>query len=172
MRKQLFMLALLLGATPAMAGGDYSVSNQDTPFYTGAVAGYGWGKVSGEGRNAGERGSEKIKGGYGGIVMGYRATTGTTRIGIEADLLGTGIEFKETSIDEDGDSHTAEFNSNILASLRLKASFGADAIRPYLTGGLALQRLEISVDSIDRTGETDSGSVKKNQVGFYRWRWP
>lgn len=101
---------------------------------------YGWGRLS-----LGNVGSFDTSGPMGGGVVGYRAYSGATALAIEGDIVGGDISREErVSGTYNGSlaSLRVKFGTSILASLRAKASWGDGALRPYLTGGVAWQRVE------------------------------
>lgn len=156
---------VVLGATPALAGGgsSYHVDEKNSPFYAGAVVGYAWGRNSSDGIDKNTRGV------MGGGVVGYKIPTGDTVLAIEADLLGGQINVSENYPYPHGDYFNDKVSQPILASLRVKGSWGNGGFRPYLTGGIAWQRLEYQYDDRDtKNGKVtyDSGSVSDDQLGF------
>ena len=143
-RRNLILVAsvVVLGVAPASAGGDdsYKVRQAHSPFYVGAVVGYGWGRHSGEGA------SIRTRGVMGGGAIGYRVLSGNTALAIEGDIMGADIQRQKVERNEAlVDERSADIS--ILASLRLKASWGQAAWRPYLTGGAAWQQVETAESS-------------------------
>jgi len=163
------MSMIVVGSAPALAGGDGSYQSRDkkSSFYAGGVVGYGWGRLSGGGDK------HKTDGVMGGGVVGYRVFSGNGSVAIEGDILGSNI--KRDEVDQEtysnGDSYrfNARFGTDILASLRVKGSWGQGDFRPYLTGGLAWQRFELKYndeDTINGRVDRKSGSINDNQYGF------
>ncbi|MGI9479732.1 MAG: outer membrane protein [Hyphomicrobiaceae bacterium] len=169
-RKMVFAASLLLiGGAPALAGGgaSYGTGKDSKRFYAGAVIAYGWGRLEAAGDSA------RTRGVMGGGVVGYRLLTGQGALAIEGDVLASGVKQNLTttySFDDGAfERADARFGTDILGSLRLKASWGESAWRPYLTGGVAWQRLEIKYDAVESAaGRTISRSdmIKDNQYGY------
>lgn len=163
------MSMIVVGSVPALAGGDGSYQSRDnkSSFYAGAVVGYGWGRLSGGGEK------HKTNGVMGGGVVGYRVFSGNGSVAVEGDILGSDInrEEVETETLSDGASYKSElrYGTDILASLRVKGSWGQGDFRPYLTGGVAWQRFEAKFNGQlvnNGNSKPDSGSLKDNQYGF------
>ncbi len=160
---------LVLGAAPALAGGgaSYHERQAHSPFYVGAVVGYGWGRLSVGG------GSVKSRGVMGGGVIGYRVYSGDGALSIEGDILGANIEREkiETDYERNGnyDKFENRISSDILASLRVKGSLIYGAWQPYLTGGIAWQRFTHKFSNEEKyNGDVGYVSVSNadNQFGF------
>lgn len=158
-----------LAGVPATAGGDasYGTGKAGKYFYAGGVVGYGWGRHSSEGDEA------KTRGLIGGAVIGYRILSGQGALAIEGDVLGSGIKqnLAASYKFDDGSFARADarFGTDVLASLRLKASWGKTSWQPYLTGGLAWQRLELKYDAQGRfegKPKSHSETIKDDQFGF------
>ncbi len=160
----------VLGGIPAMAGGDvsYDTKQNAAPFYFGGVVAYGSASYSVDGI----AGSLDADGVMGGVVVGYRFMSGQANFAIEGDILGGNIEHETTAsgrIDDRNISGTFNFGTTVLASLRTKASWGQGALQPYLTGGVAWQRLELDVSATatsSRGTETAAFETEGSQYGY------
>ncbi len=156
---------VMFGVAPASAGGgsSYQVDQNSGPFYVGAVVGYAWGRNTGGGDKFSTRGA------MGGGLVGYRVSTGDTVLAIEADILGGQITAKESETYSNGDYSKDKADHPVLASLRMKGSWGKGDFRPYLTGGIAWQRLEVKNDERDTVNgevQRESVTISDNQLGF------
>ena len=117
------MSIVVLGAIPAMAGGDvsYETKQNVAPFYIGGVVAYGSANYSVDGVS----GSLNADGVMGGVVAGYRFMSGQANFAIEVDVLGGNIEHETKAsarIDDQFVSASFNFGTTVLASLRTKAS--------------------------------------------------
>ncbi len=158
---------IVVGAVPALAGGDSYKARDKSSFYAGGIVSYGWGRLSADGDKA------KTRGVMGGGVVGYRVVTGSGSLAVEADLLGGGIKRDEveTEILSNGTTERDEsrYGTDLLASLRVKGAWGQGDFRPYLTGGVAWQRFEAKYNYQDTSAagtERGAGSIKDDQFGF------
>jgi outer membrane immunogenic protein len=131
--------ALSLGALPAYAADlgvaealptpeavEAAPANDWTGFYLGALLGYTFGTA--------ETGDVEVDGVDGGVYAGANWQYNNLLLGIEGDVLGSGVEGEEDGLDvEQG------FNG----SLRARAGIALDQFLLYGTAGGALTELEL-----------------------------
>ncbi|MFY0615570.1 MAG: porin family protein [Hyphomicrobiaceae bacterium] len=150
--------ATLLSSAAALAGGGHGDHERSASgFYVGAAAAYASGDYSAD-FGKGKR-SREASGGLFGVKAGYGFKIGSITIGPEAEFLGSTVEYqKREGVPNDTDDSDEEsvarnvginIGSDWLASVQLRAETSLGAIRPYVVGGIAFQKLTFGADTDD-----------------------
>jgi outer membrane immunogenic protein len=118
-------------------------------FYAGVMAGYASGDADWALLGGGPSGSFDMDGAFLGGLIGYNWQTGPWVLGAEADLAWSGI---------DGGAATFGISSDLewMGSVRGRVGYAWDNILPYITGGVAFARNEVSVGAFGGASDTNT----------------
>lgn len=136
-------------STTAVSAADLAVAYQPTTvayspssafnwsgFYAGVNGGYGWGEYA----PAGAPLSDKPKGVFGGVQVGYNYDLGGFVLGVEGDIQLANIKHSQTFPGGSGSFGIEQFGT-----VRARAGLAVDRFLPYVTGGLAVANGNINV---------------------------
>ncbi len=149
-----------------------------TGFYLGVQGGYGWGDSSGT-QNAGGALFPVVpytinpSGFIGGGHVGFNYQTGSTVLGIEGDLEGSGLDGL-SNFSASGQNYSFDAAADTLVSVRGRVGFAHDRYLVYGTGGVAWGHVTAPPDAVGnntldawRTGWTAGAGIE--YVLFNNW---
>jgi outer membrane immunogenic protein len=188
------LLGATVAATGAMAGGslkDAPAPFSWTGFYVGANAGYHWGADDSVGVSPADAATRAFwdpaisagaqptaisvdrDGFIGGAQLGYNMQTGSTVLGVEADISWLGGDSDKT-VSNNGiggfvpNTSTATHELEWLGTVRARAGWlAARNTLFYITGGLAYGRVNAGFSgNFNATNDHFSGSESKVETGW------
>ncbi|WP_269932563.1 outer membrane protein [Aminobacter sp. HY435] len=156
-------LALAGRATAADAALPAAAPHDWTGAYVGGVIGYGWGTTQAR-DNLGAPSSDIDYDGFlGGLAIGYNKQFGDLVVGAEADIAYAGLSGSGNGgIWGCGppDIDTCAFDVRALGTVRARLGYAFDNVLPYLTGGLAVGRVEGELVGVCVTGNWCGSDTK------------
>jgi outer membrane immunogenic protein len=168
---------LLVSAVPAMAADVVEEVAYEAPVafdwtggYIGVHAGYLSGDtdydVTSNGFGFGfPSDSVDVKGGFGGVQVGYNFQSGSFVYGIEADFSLSGADGFFTPNDDDGYAVDLDW----FGTARLRAGAAFDRLLVYGTGGLAVGRASMTLGDVDLPGpvfDPGTGIAEDSDTAF------
>ncbi|WP_159585418.1 outer membrane protein [Chelativorans xinjiangense] len=133
-------------------------------FHIGVDGGYGWGEIDHD------KYEDSIdltaKGAFGGIFAGYDYQFDDWVLGIEGDIQFSKVNKEVTFSIPDTGQLTLEYGPKRFGSARLRAGPAAGLLLPYVTGGLAFGKLEVSGTAVDLDGERYHEEINDTTIGY------
>ena len=198
MRKFLPACVIFFGLTPNLMAADaVDPSGAYVPydwsgFYFGVNGGYSWANAATSENSItttgalvgvapgsfeettfpGADGSADLDGGFGGVQLGYNVQHGAWVFGAEADYQYASLSQSDTFLGSDaGPIYETSAELRDFGTLRGRIGYAFDTVMIYATGGLAIGRMEGSLDITGGTPEdpadtTFSDSGSETAVGY------
>jgi outer membrane immunogenic protein len=126
-----------------------------TGFYVGATAGGAWAHSDYNFGAAGtSTGSFGIGGGVAGVTLGYNYQVGSVVFGLEGDINASSMRGGTVC---PGGFSRCDAEIPWFGTLRGRVGFAADRFMPYVTGGLAMGRVNAIVPEVGSASSTRTG---------------